>query len=193
MDSTANELEEVQVESFPTLKWFPAAGGEVSRRVQCRNRSNHSTQPACGPANDDTIPSCSRLTSWGCKHHLSPESTTTSHLTALFPLCPSARWRTLTHNRHPTAPRDPFLAIHPQSQAEEYEGGRTLKDLVAFVNEKVGSSIAMTAEDEEVDAAAAPEEEEESTDEADVRCSDRQLRCDRRCMPLPSASGRPSS
>ena len=30
MDSTANEVEEVQIESFPTLKYFPAGGKPVS-------------------------------------------------------------------------------------------------------------------------------------------------------------------
>ena len=39
MDSTANELEDIQVQSFPTLKWFPAGkDAEV-----CANR--HSGSP----------------------------------------------------------------------------------------------------------------------------------------------------
>lgn len=30
MDSTANEVEDVSVQSFPTLKYFPAGGKDVS-------------------------------------------------------------------------------------------------------------------------------------------------------------------
>ena len=33
MDSTANEVETVKVQSFPTLKYFPKNGGAVRRRV----------------------------------------------------------------------------------------------------------------------------------------------------------------
>jgi len=29
MDSTANELEDVKIQSFPTIKFFPKGGGEV--------------------------------------------------------------------------------------------------------------------------------------------------------------------
>ena len=30
MDSTVNELEDVKVQSFPTIKYFPKGGGDVS-------------------------------------------------------------------------------------------------------------------------------------------------------------------
>ena len=33
MDSTVNEVEDVKVQSFPTLKYFPKGEGEVGRQV----------------------------------------------------------------------------------------------------------------------------------------------------------------
>lgn len=40
MDSTANEVKDVQVQSFPTIKYFPAGGKEVSCLVACRGDVN---------------------------------------------------------------------------------------------------------------------------------------------------------
>lgn len=39
IDATANEVESVQIQGFPTLKYFPAEGKEVSAftRVPCRH------------------------------------------------------------------------------------------------------------------------------------------------------------
>lgn len=37
MDSTANEVESVSVDGFPTLKYFPAGGKEVTSLTSCHS------------------------------------------------------------------------------------------------------------------------------------------------------------
>ena len=40
MDATANELEDVKVQSFPTIKCFPKGKDEVSREFSSPNKSS---------------------------------------------------------------------------------------------------------------------------------------------------------
>jgi protein disulfide-isomerase A1 len=35
IDATANEVEQVQVQSFPTIKFFPAGSDDVKHVAQC--------------------------------------------------------------------------------------------------------------------------------------------------------------
>ena len=104
------------------------------------------------------------------QHHLSPESIPVTLVVDPVRLLAVAPVRELTGK----GPHTPCICTRKQPlpwwwpQVEEYEGGRTLKDLVAFVNEKVGASIELTAEDAEVDAASAHDEEEEEEEGADV-------------------------